>query len=107
MCIRDSDIDCAFGVMRELIFRNFIQIEIFAIETEKAEPLQVLLDPVVHELRVFGSWGNKILHLHLFEFTCSQDEVSGSNLVAKRLTNLRYTKRQFAPHRSLHVQKVN
>src|SRR5215218_8031604 len=93
--------------MRQLIFRNFIQIEILAIETERAKPLQILFDPIVHELGVFSSWRNEILHLHLFELTRPQDEVSRSHFVAKRLTNLRDTKRQFAPHGRLHIQKVD
>src|SRR5215207_6282386 len=93
--------------MRQLILRNLIQKQILAIKTERAKPLEILFDPIVHELRVFSSRRNEILHLHLFEFTRSQDEVSRSHFVAKRLTHLRYTKRQLTPHGSLHVQKVN
>src|SRR6185369_2251116 len=93
--------------MRQLLARNFIQKEILAIDTEGAKPLEVLFDPIVHELRVLGSWRNEILHLHLLELASSQNEVSRRDFVAERLTDLCDTKRQFAPHGRLHIQEVN
>ena len=56
---------------------------------------------------MLGRRRNKVFHLHLFELTRPQDKVSGSYFVPKRLTNLCNTERQFAPHRSLHIQEVD
>src|SRR6185369_16316982 len=93
--------------MRQLLARNFIQKEILAIDTEGAKPLEVLFDPIVHELRVLGGWRDEILHLHLLELASSQNEVSRRHFVAERLTDLRDTERQFTPHRRLHIQEVD
>src|ERR1044072_6603928 len=93
--------------MRQLLVRNFVEFEILAIDAESAKPFQVLFDPVVDQLGVFGSWPDKILHLHLLEFARSQDEISRSHFVSERLSDLCDTKRQLAPHRRLHIQKVD
>ena len=37
-------------------------------------------------------WDDEELHLHLFEFTGTEDKVSGRNLVTERFSNLTDTK---------------
>src|SRR6476661_6455027 len=49
----------------------------------------------------------EILHLHLLKLARTQDEVARGDLVAKRLADLRNTKRNLASHRCLYVEKVN
>src|SRR5688500_20363259 len=56
---------------------------------------------------MFGVRSDEILHLHLLKLPRTQDEVARSNLIAKRLSNLRNSERKFASQRCLHVEKVD
>src|SRR5260370_32129833 len=56
---------------------------------------------------MLGIRTNKVFHFHLLKLARGQDEISGRNLVAKRLANLRNPKGNLSSHGVLHIQKVD
>ena len=94
------------GVVRQLLFRVFVELQPVLGETEAAVPGHSLLLPVVEPLHV-GAGLDKKLHLHLLEFARAENEVAGRYLVAKCLPDLRDSERHLLPRRLLNVQKVD
>jgi len=62
----------------------------FGLHTILQEPIPALLTPVF-EVFAFGARRHKILHFHLFEFPCAEEEILRINFISERLTNLRDT----------------
>ncbi len=50
---------------------------------------------------------HKVFHLHLLKLARAENEIPGRHFVAKRLPNLRYTEREFAPAGGQHVEEIN
>src|SRR5690348_7587661 len=81
--------------MGELLLRLFIKLEIASRNAERLDPLLKLVDPLlVDTLSVVRC--DKILHLHLLEFTRSEDEITRRNFVAKCLADLRNAEGQLS-----------
>ncbi len=49
----------------------------------------------------------EILHLHLFEFPCTENELPGGDFIAKRLTDLRDTERYSDTGRVKHILVID
>src|SRR5690242_13749950 len=82
-------------------------MQILTTDAETLEPLEIQLNPFINELEVFGVGLDEILHLHLLKLARAQNEIARRDLVPERFTDLRNSKRQLAPHRSLHAEKVD
>ncbi|MPM53462.1 hypothetical protein SDC9_100230 [bioreactor metagenome] len=52
------------------------------------------------------SWSNKKLHLHLFEFTHSENKLSRNNFISKCFPDLSNSKRDFHSSCFLYIQEV-
>ncbi len=62
--------------------------------------------PVGEPLHV-GTGLHEELHFHLLELSRTEDEISGSDLVAKRLSDLGDSEWHFLPGRLLHVDEIH
>src|SRR3954468_4417071 len=93
-------------VMRQLFRRVLMKLQALLGQAEAAVPRHALLFPVVEPLHV-GARLDEELHLHLLEFTSSEDEVAGRDLVAERLSDLGNAEWHLLPHRLLDVQEVD
>ena len=69
-------------------------------------PLKSLGAPIRIPLCRVRRWDKK-LHLHLFEFACAENKITGSDLVTKRLTDLGNTKGRTLAAGLQYVAKVN
>src|SRR5256885_15909832 len=83
-----------------------MELQPFLGQAEGTVPGHPLLLPVVEPLHVAG-WLDEELHLHLLEFTSSEDEVAGRDLVSERLSDLGDAKWHLLPHRLLYVEKIH
>ena len=69
-------------------------------------PVQAVLFPIIKPLHLSARTAEE-LHLHLFELTHTENELTGNNLITECLTNLAYTKRQFHASSFLNIQVVH
>src|SRR5262245_26296873 len=100
--------------MGQLVGRLFAFAQMFRRNPQFDEPIESLLYPLLMQFNVVLLarleilWRlTEVFDLHLLELAGPKSEVSGSYLVAKRLTDLCDTKRQLPPGRLLNIQKVN
>ena len=83
-----------------------VEAIVFSTEAQSLVPFHTHLFPVFEPVD-FSSGLHEELHLHLFEFAHTEDELTGNDLVAESLTDLGDTKRNFHAARFLHVEVVD
>src|SRR5882672_1657504 len=96
----------ALGVVGQLLFWLFIQTQIVCRDAETGEPVVAGINPFLMRPLVFAGT-DEVFHLHLLELARAENEVAGSDFVAKRFANLRDAERKFAPAGRQHVEKIN
>ena len=75
-------------------------------QSQRFVPVQAGLLPFGEPYQLF-SRTNKELHLHLFEFTHTENELTSHNFVTECFTDLCNTKRNFHTAGFLHIQEIN
>src|SRR5947209_7277368 len=91
------DVRSALGVVRQLVSRMLEATQILATNAQLDIPAFAFPDPVFERLLIRTRF-DEILDFHLLEFERTKHEVAWCDLVAKRLSNLRDTKRKLASH---------
>src|SRR5262249_11863154 len=86
------DVAGARRVVAQLVGVVGAQLEVVGAYAELDVPVKALLEPVLEPLLSLGG-RDEVLHLHLLELARTEDEVAGRDLVAKRLADLRDSKR--------------
>src|SRR5262249_9489370 len=107
------DVDGRFGVMGQLFWRLRSFSQSFGRYAQGHVPVEPLFDPLLVQLDVALLAGlevlrrlAEILDLHLLEFARAEGEVSGRDLVAEGLADLRDAERELAAHHLLHVGEI-
>src|SRR5438067_10659579 len=100
------DVHGAFRVVRQLVSWVFVTPQILGLDAKLDVPAFTLVNPVVEPLFVCP-WFDEVFELHLLELERPEDEVTGRNLVAKRLSDLRNAERQLSAHGIRHVDEVH
>ena len=77
----------ALGVMRKLFLRVLVLAQVFLGDTQADVPRLAVVDPVLVPLFI-SSGLTEELKFHLLKFAGTEDEVTGGNFVAERLTDL-------------------
>src|SRR5262245_10506322 len=100
--------------MGQLIGRLRAFPQSFRRDAQSHIPVEPLFDPLLVQLDVSLLAGlevlrrlAEILDLHLLEFARAEGEVSGRDLVAEHLANLRDAERELAAHHLLHVGEID
>ena len=91
---RVFDINGALGVVREFLFRVFVQAQVFGINAQVDVPLETLVDPLLMPLLISARFYEE-LKLHLLEFAGTEDEVTWRDFVAEGLADLSDSERWF------------
>ncbi len=100
---QELDICCSISIVSQFIV---VVIAVAGItEAQRFMPFQTNLLPFLEPIQ-FRSRFYKELHLHLFELTHTEDELTGNNLITESLTNLGNTERYFHTTGFLHIQIV-
>ncbi len=100
----ELDVGGSVGIVSELLV---VMVAILLIaETESLVPAKTELLPVVEPFHLCAG-AHEELHLHLFELTHAEDELTGHNLVAERLADLGDTKGDAHTAGLLHVEVVD
>ena len=96
----------ALGVVRKLLFGVFVEAQVIGVDPQVDIPSEAVVNPILVPLFV-GSGLDEEFHLHLFELTGAEDEVSRSDLVTETLTNLANTERRLHTCCLQHVGEVH
>lgn len=75
------------SVMRAFFIAVLVEMNVLRADAVSHEPVVTELDPVVEKLTRIA-WMAKVLHFHLFKFSCTEDEISGRYLITKGSTSL-------------------
>ncbi len=94
------------GVMRELVVVVGAQMQVVGPDPQLLIPAHPLLQPVLEPLRGLVR-RHEELHLHLLELPRPEDEVAGSDLVAKGLADLGDPERRLLAGELQHVLEVD
>ena len=98
------DVRRGVGVVGQFIV--VVEAVVIVAEAQRTVPGHAGVLPLVPPLH-FGSGAHEELHLHLLELAHAEDELTGDDLVAERLADLRDTERQFHASGFLHVQEIH
>ena len=87
------DVGGTVGVVRKFFLGMFAEAELFLVHAEVVhEPVEAVLAPEVVPVK-FGARFAEEFEFHLFEFAGTEDEVTRSDFVTERLTDLTDTER--------------
>ena len=98
------DIGRGIGIVRQLLM--VVETVAVVAEAQRAVPCHTGLLPCLPPLHLLAG-AHEELHLHLLELAHAEDELTGDDLVAERLADLRDTERQFHASGFLHVQEIH
>ena len=92
--------------MRKFLFRVLEETKTIRINSKAGVPGKAGINPILMPLFI-SSWNNEELHLHLFKFTGTEDEVSWCNFITERFTYLTDTKWRLLPRSLSDVIEVD
>jgi hypothetical protein len=99
------DVHCPLRVVGELLLGVLEVAQVVGVDAEADVPGGAVVDPpLVPRLVLAGL--DEVLHLHLLELACAEDEVAGRDLVAERLADLGDAERRLAARRVHDVEEV-
>ena len=101
---KEFDICSGISVVSQLIM--VVETIMIITETKCFMPFQTHFFPFWEPLQ-FCTRFYKELHLHLFKFTHTENELTGHNLITESLTNLCNTKRYFHTPGFLYIEVVH
>ena len=92
--------------MGQLLFRVLEQTQTLWINSQVGVPSHTSVDPVLVPLFI-GSWDYEVLHLHLLKFASTEDEVTWSDFIAERFSDLTNSKWWLLTRCGRDVFKIN
>ncbi len=97
-------VGCSIRIMSQLCM--VVKAVVFITKTECSEPFDPYLFPVPEPFK-FGAGGDKVLHLHLFEFPHPENELACNNLIPESFSDLGNTKRDLHSSCFLDIQEID
>ena len=92
--------------MSKFLFRLLVQFQVIRRDPERADPFLKSVDPFLMDRRRILR-PDKILHLHLLELACSENEISRRDLIAKRFSDLCNSERKFPARGVEHIREID
>ena len=96
---------CSLRIEAKLFFGVVTKSEIFLFDIEGIEPITAEASPVIEPFKVSTRLAEEF-KLHLLKLSYSENEVTWSNFVSERFTNLSNTERNFFTACTLNISKV-
>ena len=97
-------VTCCVSIVSELLV--VVETIVFCAKTESLVPSHARFLPLAEPFE-FGAWLHEELHLHLFKFAHTEDELASYDLITESLTDLCNTKRNLHATCLLHIEVVH
>ena len=102
----ELNISCTLRIKCQFRRVMITKSKLLFLHSKGKKPVITKCSPILKPLKI-SIWLTEEFQFHLFEFSCSKNKITWSNLISKRLTNLCYTKRKLLSGSTLNILEVN